>query len=430
MRTPPGPRRRRLPAALATLILLLAAGSMHAQPAPLGADLAGLLAHARRANPELAAMHSEADAAGQRVQPAGALPDPVLRIELENVGNQGREGGPNLLPARVGETRYTLMQALPGWGKRALRRDAAAADAQQASARAAATWAELAMRIKSAYAQYYLAAGSEQLARELLDLMARLQQVAQTRYAGGLAPQQDAIRAQLEQTAMRSELVMLQAQKRQWRARLNALLAREAAADLAEPQALRPLPPEAALSAAALQARARAANPLLQAESARLQGAERNRELAARNRYPDVSVGIAPTQMGSRISSWGLMVELTLPLQASVRHAQEREAQAMVDAARARAEALAHQLEGDLHEQLAALEAARGTEALISTQLLPQSELGLQSALAGYESAKVDFATLLDAQRQIRLARQSLLKTRVEAQMRLAELERIVGDEL
>ena len=71
--------------------------------------------------------------------------------------------------------------------------------------------------------------------------MARLEQVAQARYAGGLVVQQDAIRAQLEKTAMRSELIALDNDKRQLRARLNAMLARDAAAPLADPQALRAL---------------------------------------------------------------------------------------------------------------------------------------------------------------------------------------------
>ena len=85
---------------------------------------------------------------------------------------------------------------------------------------------------------------------------------------------------------------------------------------------------------------------------------------------------------------------------------------------------------GELGESLAGLEAARRTEALAATSLLPQAELTFQSALAGYENGKVDFATLLDAQRQILRAKQERLKAQAEAQMRLAEIERIVGEEL
>jgi outer membrane protein TolC len=66
---------------------------------------------------------------------------------------------------------------------------------------------------------------------------------------------------------------------------------------------------------------------------------------------------------------------------------------------------------------------------LVTNSLLPQAELSLQSALAGYENAKVDFATLLDAQRQIRQAKLTRIKAQAEGQARLAQLQRLLGEE-
>lgn len=407
-----------------------AAAPVLAQDASLGTSVQGLLAYARTQSPEFGAMRQEADAAAQRVGPAGALPDPALRVELMNINNYGSNASPSLLPSRVGETKYTLMQTLPLWGKRDLRRDAAAADATQAAARADVTWAELAARIKASYAEYYRAAGNERLTREVLELMSRLEQIAQARYAGGLVPQQDAIRAQLEQTAMRFELIAFDNEKRQLRARMNGLLARDGAAPLADPQELRSVPAWTTSDAGMLAERARERNPQLQAELARLAGAQKNRDLTLRNRYPDLLVGVSPSQMGSRITQWGLMFEVNIPLQQESRRAQEREAEAMVGAARSRSQAVWNQLLGELAGNLSAFDAALRTQSLVSTQLLPQSQLSLQSSLAAYESGKVDFATLLDAQRQIRKARQELLKSQVEAQLRLADIERILGEDI
>lgn len=415
------------------LMLACALGSAapaFAQQGALGNSVQGLLEYARTQNPELMAMRLEAEAAAQRVQPAGALPDPALRVELMNINNYGSDARPSLLPSRVGETKYTLMQTLPAWGKRGLRRDVANADVQQAGARASAAWTELAARIKTAYARYFLAAENERLTLEILDLVARIGQIAQARYAGGLVTQQDAIRAQLEQSGMRSELIMLGSEKQQVRARLNALLARGVSDPLAEPGELRPLPAISAQQAAALVQRARANNPQLLAEEARVRSAESNRELTLRNRYPDVTLGVFPSQMGSRITTWGLMVEVTVPLQQATRRAQEAESESMVSAARARSQALGNQLAGDLGEQLAAFDAARRTEALLTHQSLPQSDLSLRSALAAYENGKLDFTALLEAQRQIRKIRQDRLKAQVEAQVRLAEIERILGEDL
>nr|MCU0952326.1 TolC family protein [Burkholderiaceae bacterium] len=45
-------------------------------------------------------------------------------------------------------------------------------------------------------------------------------------------------------------------------------------------------------------------------------------------------------------------------------------------------------------------------------------------------TGRVDFATLLDAQRQLRQARVAAVKAQADARMRLAEIERLIGEEL
>ena len=421
----------------ALLVLALSSGNAAAQASMPGSSLQSLLAYAREHNPEFAAMRHDAEAVSQRVEVAGALPDPMLRIELENINNYSVDmngtassTSPNILPARVGETKYSVIQALPFWGKRDLKRAVAEADAEQANSATAKAWSELAAKIKTTYAQYYAIAGNVALTSEVLDLMTRLEQVARSRYTSGLALQQDAIRAQIDQTGMRGELIGLDNDKRQVQARLNALLARKAMAALAEPQALRPLPATATLDYAALEARVLERNPQLRGDTARLRGADKSRELTYRNRYPDFSLGVTPVQMRRQVESWNLMLEMNIPLQQGSRRAQEREAEAMWSAAQARQQATTNQLLADLAENLAGIEAARQTEQLIQTSFLPQAEAGFQSALAAYENGRADFVTLLDAQRQIRKAKQDRLKAQAEAQMRLAEIERLVGEEL
>jgi cobalt-zinc-cadmium efflux system outer membrane protein len=427
MKNPTIARRAAVAAALA-----IACSAAAAQPAPpdLGATLEGLLAYAKERHPELRAMRLEAEAAAQRVAPAGALPDPMFQVELRDVTNEGSGGSFNLLPARVGSTRYQIRQTFPAWGKRDAKRDAASAAADEAARRADATWAELAMRIKTAYARYWQASESLTQTRALLDLVDRLERVAQARYAGGLAAQQDAIRAQVERTSMASDLAMLDSELQSARARINGLLARPPEAPLAEPRGEGALPALARLDAAALRERVLARNPQLAAEDARIRAAERSKDAVFANRYPEFTFGIAPIQMRNRLSEWELMFEINIPLQRQTRRSEEAEALSMLAAAQARREAIATEALAALGENLAALEAAHRVETLTATSLLPQAEVTLASALAGYETGKVDFATVLDAQRQIRQARITLIRTRAEARMRLAEIERLLGDEL
>ena len=102
----------------------------------------------------------------------------------------------------------------------------------------------------------------------------------------------------------------------------------------------------------------------------------------------------------------------------------------MLAAAEARKEVTLNQLVSALSENLSALESAQRTEQLTRDELLPQAELTYQAALAGYETGKVDFATLLEAQRQIRKAKLDRVKAQVEARVRLAEIERLLGEDL
>ena len=422
-------RRFRLAPVAAVLLALGLAAPVPAEEPALGASLDGLLAFARTRNPEYAAMQAEAEASGERVTAAGALPDPKFRLELRDLTRMGEQDA-TLSPSRVGSTKYLLMQDLPWFGKRDLKREIAGFEAAGAQGRALGSWADIAGRIKVNHAQLYYLDASARLTREVLDLMSRLEKIAQVRYGGGLAAQQDVIRAQVEQTMLRNELIALDTERHHLHARLNALLARPSQAPLAAPSQLRPLPAPASLDQAGLEQRVRSRNPQLFADESRIRAAEKTRDLTYKNRYPDLTLGVSPIQYRNEVKEWELMLEMNIPLQQASRRAQERESEAMLKAARARQEATANQLLAELAEGLAGIEAARQTENLLANSLLPQAELTFQAAIAGYENGKVDFATLLDAQRQIRQARQNRIKAQAEAQMRLAEVERLLGEDL
>jgi cobalt-zinc-cadmium efflux system outer membrane protein len=406
-------------------VIALAAPPLAAQA--LGSTAESLLSYARQSNPEFALMQREAEAAAARVAPAGNLPDPSFSMELRDITRDGTIS-PTLSPANVGSTKYTVRQMLPFPGKRDLARAAAEASAEQSSQAARATWNELAMKLKVAQARRYEVAQRRQIVGEIDELLANLESITRTRYAGGLAAQADAVRALSERTMLRGELISLTAQARTVDAQVNALLARPPGAPLAA--AARPRIPAADLQFAPLAERLRDRNPELAADRARQDSAERSRELAYRNRYPDFALAVSPIQRDSRLADWDVMFEVTIPLQQGTRRAQEREAEAMVAAAAARREATLQRSIGELGTTLAQLEAAREMERLTETSLLPQARVNLQAALTAYETGKVDFAALLDAERQVRQARLSLLAAEVDAQMRLAEVERLIGEDL
>lgn len=393
-----------------------------AQQAPaIGTTVQELIEYADRNNPDLIAARYELEAARERVQPAGALGDPMFEVELRDMDRDLN---------RVGSVKYTFAQPLPFWGKRDLRSEVAesGARAAQGEERAAAT--DIHERIKTAFAQYYQIREAARLNDQILKLMLDLERVAQVRFANGLAPQQDVIKAQVEQTVLKSELIALETESVHIRGRINSLLNRPAEAPLAEPGGLRPPPQFVRLDIDVLEQRLRAANPLLFAQTARVVGSEANRKLVERDRYPDFLVGVSPIQADDRLAAWEARVSINIPLQQETRRSREREAAALVNAARAREEAIASRLLNELHEALATWEAARRQELLIVETLLPQVETNYQSALVGYENGKVDFSTLLEAERQVKRARLDRLKVQVDQETRLAQIERMIGGDL
>lgn len=416
---------------ISMLLWVLATGSTIAQAAEMipGARIDSLLELAQQNNPEISRMRDEAAAAKERIEPAGALPDPKFRLELRDITRMG-EQNPTLSPSQVGSTKYLLMQDIPWYGKRELKREIAEQDSLNAKGKVDETWNNIAAKIKTYYAQLYYLERNKQLTKEIVNLLVRLEKIAQSRYAGGLVAQQDVIRAQIEQTQMRNELINQETEKHHVSIQLNVMLNRPANALLAEPEQLRPLPDPERLDISQLEEKIKKNNPALLIAETGIIGAQKKYNLASKSRYPDFTVGISPIQYQNAIEEWELMIEFNIPLQQETGRAQEREALAMVSSAHAQRAATINQLIADLTENIAAMDAARRTAALTKDHLLPQAEMTFKAALAGYETGQVNFATLLDAQRQIRQARQNLIKAETDGQIRLAEIERTVGENL
>lgn len=421
---------KRLPALLPAIVLALAASPAVGGPGDpqFGATLPGLLEHARQHSPELAARRLAADAAHERVGPAAALPDPRFQLELMDFTNRMSGGSTSLVPGEVGETRYRVIQPLPFWGKRDLRGAAAEAEAAAADAQGRQAQLDLERRIKAAYAAHHRAVGQRRILDETLALAASFERLALTRYSVGLVPQQDVLRAQSEITRLRIALVDSEERRQAAVAQLAALLALPPGTPLAEPLALppRPTPP----AAGELLRRALDQSPEVAAEREMLAAAERMRELSYRERYPDFAVGLTNNRPRDGQDSWDLMIEVDIPLQQGRRRSQEREAERGREAAAARLQAIEASLGGRLGEARAAYLAELDRARLLSSTLLPQAEANLRAATADYESGRINFATLIEAETQILETRMRLLDAEVAAAERLAELELLTGAEL
>ena len=389
-----------------------------------GTSLIAMLEWLDAHHPELAAMRLERDASAARVQPAGALPDPMLAVEWRDI----RYDSPTLDPTQVGAMRYQFRQSFPLWGKRDLQRQVAEAGVAVATADQGQTRLDLRRQLKRVYAQWITARETARLLREQQAWLEDAERLARGRYAAGLAPQALVLRAQTELAMLQNEQVQAEADIRRALVRINALLLRPADAPLAEPAGFAPLPAQPDWTR--LQQRLQDANPQLHRAAAEVDASTHAAQLTRRNRWPDLTVGVAPMQVGSRFDTWELMLEINLPLQQASRRSQEREASLLRDAAAARQTALEASLQGDLAELRADYETALHHAHVLEATVLPQIELAWRSARAAYASGGGDFAALIETQRALQRVRMDRVNAARDARLALAEIELRVGGEL
>ena len=423
-RSPPGAYPAMALAALA--VFNLAAPARAETPVSLGAPGATLdevLAIARRLSPDLAARALDTEAAQARVDIAGSLADPTLRITSDEID---RTSGP-----RQNKMLFTVEQEFPIWGKRDLKRDQAGADVARSHADRRSTEAELIEKVKVAFAQYYQTDQAIRTTEDLHGVVHDMARVARDRYAQGRGSQQEVYKTEVEITRLAATLVRLEANRRGAIARLNALLARPIDAPLARPVKLRSLPSDPALAPEALMQRAQVANPALAGRDAQITAAAAGKQLADKSWYPDVMLKAgAIDRTGNGPNGYLAEIGLRVPLQWGLHDAQQREAAAQVGAAQARRQALELQIQSELGEFLADLAGSRKTGDLIRTQLLPQSQALLRSGVAGYGLGRAELVDVLSAEHDLANLRIELLNAEFDQQRQLAAIERLIGGDL
>lgn len=397
----------------------------HAETPPqnFGSTLPELLDWAETRSSMVNAMRFDADARRQQIAGAGALDDPMFKIEWMEID----KNKPTVLPNEVGAMQYTVTQALPLWGKRDIKTRIAEASADAASRQVVSTRAQLRADIRLAYAQWYRALASLQINAEQTALLRQMEASANQRYAAGKAMQSEALRLQMELSMQENEAIGLQNAIEQARATLAAWLNVPPQALTGQPQKLSSLPPASDIQRWLDNAREK--NPDLALARKDADAARAKLNLAQLNNRPGLNVGVSAKQMGNQLTNYGLMLEFQIPLQQGVRNAERSEAAAMLMKAQADQETRSRMIERDIHQMSATATASQRQIALLDQTLLPQAELTVQSALASYSAGLGEFSALLEAQQQIKKLRLMRLMAEVDAFTAVSGLQKMTGDQ-
>ena len=387
------------------------------------------LAYAALNNPGLEAAFNRWKAALERAPQASALPDPRF-----SYGYFIRE-----VETRVGpqEQRVGVAQMFPWPGKRHLRETAAEQGAQAAQQQYEAVRLRLFDEARQAYYELYFLGRAIAVTTENLELLKYLEQVARAKYESGTALHGDVIKAQVELDKLRDRLRTLEDVRAPVTARLNSALNRPAGAPLPLPAVLTPGEPPA--DAVVLAARLAQTNPDLRGLDFMAAKEKAEIDLAKKEFYPDVTLGLDYTDTGSArmpgVTDSGkdavmLSLAVNVPIwrekyRAGVREATSRRAATLLER-RDRENRLATELELALFK----FKDSERKVALYRDALIPKADLNLRVVQRAFEAGKADFLSLIDAERALLEFQLTYERARADRELGLAAVDRLTGGAL
>jgi outer membrane protein, heavy metal efflux system len=380
-------------------------------------------------SPRLSAARFLAGAVRSMEASAALPPDPFLEIGAMSLSLPGLSA--DMPTSMVPSIR--AMQMVPFPGKLSLRGRIAERTTAIHEARSEEVWWAIRTRAAMAFYEIYTVDRELAVMRETLGLLEDFERVARAMYSAGTGRQADVLRAGVEIARMEAEIRRMEAMAAVSRATLNALLDRPA--DTSVPSALYPPLPATTQSLDTLRAWADQSRPVIQEGRLEVERARTRRELARRELWPDLSVGI---QYGQRPSDGmgtermgSLMLGFSVPVFAGSRQLRMRdEAQAMERMAVAELTEAQAGLDGRLAGLLAELAKSRTLISLYRSEVLPQARANVEAAFASYRVGSVDFMTLVEAQMSVNRYEADLYRLLAEYGVAVAGLEMTLGREL
>ncbi len=390
-----------------------------------GSPLQDYLLYASLNSPALRAAHDRWLAAMEMIPQARSLSDPRFSYTYYIQEVETRVG-----PQRQS---FSLSQMFPWFGKLKLRGDAAAKAAEAAWLDLQNQRLQLLYKVSLLYQDYCYLKQAREVTQENFELLKSLEAVARERYRTGQALTA-LMQAQVELGKLEDRLRSLDGLRPALSAKLNAALNRESAEVLPWPTA--PAPDLPVLDPQTVRADVRGGNPELARLGTLAEKEEIAAELARRDGYPDLTVGVTmidtggarmPNTDGSGKDPVMATVAINLPIWRGKYQAAQREALFRESALREQREEKGNDLQADAALALYYYEDAARRVKLYRDTLLPKAKQSFEVAQQAFQTGKADFLSVIDAQRILLEFRLEVAKATADQGKRFAELQMLTG---
>jgi len=393
-------------------------------------NLSQLIENAIANNPELKASDARWQIFRNRIDQARAFEDPLLMLGIQN----GIITDPfNFRKDPMTQKVIGISQQLPFWGKRDLKGEVAAKEAESYKWQVDERKLELRRMIAETYYKIYFTDKSLAIVDKNLKILDDFITLAETKYSVGQGAQQDVFKAQVEHSKLLDMRITLEEQRKILQASLNSLLYRPAETSVGTiPDFdIKPL----VQSPEELRTIAYENRPMVKSLNALIEKGKAGYKLAAKEFYPDFKVSFEYMQRerfegSTGLDMYSLGVTFNLPVQRARRHAMVAESSSEITMATEELSSLRNSIDAGISDLLAQLERRRKLAELYKTGIIPQATQSLESATIGYQANKVDFLTLLDSRMTLFNYERELYDSLADYQVKLAQLEALVGKSL
>lgn len=378
-------------------------------------------------NPEIKADGKRWDAAKERPPQEGSLDDPLLSFEIVNLPTNSFSFSQDDMTMK----QFSLSQTFPFFGKRGLRSEVAQREANAIGQGFRDKQNEIVRRVKETFYELYITDRSLEVVAKNREVLKEFVKIAETKYSVGKGIQQDVLKAQVELSKLLDEQIRLEQTHQAAAAKLNAILNRAPQTPLGWTEEV--LKEEMTRDLKALQDRALENRPLLKALQEEIERSKAANALARRRYFPDLTMSVgygfredSGTAKRSDMFSAGFSINIPLYFRTK-QDRQVAETSALINSAREQYQAAKNEVLSLVKELASDLEKGSKLIDLLQTGLIPQAQLSLDSAVAGYQVNKVDFLTLLDNRLTLFNFEKEYYRALGEYQTSLARLEWVVG---
>jgi outer membrane protein TolC len=406
------------------MAVLGAAQGMAAETAGGTLELQPLISEALQNNHDVWVTGAKWKASSSKVKLAGSLPDPMVMIGYQNEGwNQYTLG------QMVGsQWMYSVSQMFPFPGKRALKEEMAARDADTAEAMYRAARLGTVARVKELYYDLFQTYKELDLVRERTGLFTRIEEAALARYAAGMGQQQEVLMAQTEKYMLLEREAMLKQKRQSLEAMLTSAVGREQNAPLGKP--VEPQASTLVLSEDELVQRAVESSPEVVSREKMMRASEAGVHMAEKEYYPDVTLAAwVATRGGPYEDMWSVTATFNIPL-----YFKSRQGAALASA-RAMSSAALHDLAGikamitsSVRENVSMVRSSETLMDLYRSGLIPKTKQDFELSLSGYRNGKAEEITVVSRLKALLDYETAYWAQFVTREKAIARIEALTGD--